>query len=165
MNVDGVISSLKNAKDPFAGWPTASAAAMAQINTIQAALDALRNKTITVTVNTIMTTTAGGSTVVTGTTSSSVGSSSVGSSSVGSNNGLATITGQTGNGPDARYDQALIPVGTGQTGNGPDARYDQGNPVVINITAPPNTVVDTTQAASTNGTRVTVNRNDPFSAI
>jgi len=162
MNVDGVISSLKNAKDPFAGWPTASAAAMAQINAIQAALDALRNKTVTVTVNTIMTTTAGGSTVVTGTTNSSVASSSVASSSVGSNNGLATITGQTGNGPDARYDQTLIPVGTGQTGNGPDARYDQANPIVINITAPPNTTIDTTQAASTNGTAVTVNRTNPF---
>ena len=35
-------------------------------------------------------------------------------------------------------------------------------PVVINITAPPNTVIDTTQAASTNGTFVTVNRNNPL---
>ena len=53
MNVDGVISSLSSAKDPFAGWPAASAAAIKQIAAIQASLDALRDKIVTVTVNTV----------------------------------------------------------------------------------------------------------------
>jgi hypothetical protein len=53
-------------------------------------------------------------------------------------------------------------VTSNNPGNGADARYDQNNPVVINITAPPSTVVETTQAASTNGTSVIVNRNNPF---
>jgi hypothetical protein len=42
MDVNGNISSLANAKDPFADWPKATAAALAEIAKIQAALDALR---------------------------------------------------------------------------------------------------------------------------
>jgi hypothetical protein len=42
MDVNGNISSLASAKDPFADWPDATKAALAEIAKIQAALDALR---------------------------------------------------------------------------------------------------------------------------
>ena len=56
MDVDGNISNLKNAKDPFKDWPTSSAAAMAQLKAIQDALAALKDKTVTVTINTVTST-------------------------------------------------------------------------------------------------------------
>ena len=55
MDVNGNISSLAGAKDPFADWPTATSAAMAQLKAIQDALAAITSKTITVTVNTVST--------------------------------------------------------------------------------------------------------------
>ena len=73
MDVNGNISSLAGAKDPFKDWPIATSAAMAQLKAIQDALAAITSKTITVTVNTVstgsiqlpanqMTTTAAGTT-------------------------------------------------------------------------------------------------------
>ena len=162
MDVDGNISALKDAKDPFKGWPTASAEAIKQIASIQAALDALRDKTIKIQIEYF----AGNAPVIIppgGGPPPVVQPPVVIPPSGGGEPPPVVIpTGQTGNGPDASYDQAHIPLVTGQTGNGPDASYDQAHPVVINITAPANTVVDTTQTASTNGTAVTVNRVDPF---
>ena len=210
MNVDGVISSLKDAKDPFAGWPTASAAAMAQIKTIQAALDALRNKTITVTVNTVTTSNGGPATSVS--TSSSSGSSS--SSTTPFVDYIAPIdpavAAQASIDSIIEYSQAAqeranamadlldaqtaiinaaldasamasqstsgvavtssVPVATAaaiQSGNRYAAQaaamYGTGdNAVNIVVTASPGIIVDTTQAASTNGTSVIVNRNNPF---
>jgi len=175
MNVDGVISSLKNAKDPFAGWPTASAAAMAQITAVQKALDALRDKMITITVNTIQTTTAGGTTTVTGYTSTGSGG---GAGSATSNttpgvviadntnplypnygkqttDGTSTVTSSV---PDAP-----LPVDSGPNDRGGGSGWLTPAPVTINVTASPGIIIDTTQAASTNGTQVTVNRNNPFS--
>jgi hypothetical protein len=55
MDVNGNISSLAGAKDPFKDWPTATSAAMAQLKAIQDALAAITSKTITVTVNTVST--------------------------------------------------------------------------------------------------------------
>lgn len=56
MDVNGNISSLANAKDPFKDWPPATAAAMAQLKAIQDALAALKDKTVTVTINTVTST-------------------------------------------------------------------------------------------------------------
>ena len=55
MDVNGNISNLATAKDPFKDWPTASAAAVSQIKLIEDELAKLVNKTITVTVNTLYT--------------------------------------------------------------------------------------------------------------
>jgi hypothetical protein len=55
MDVNGNITTLANAKDPFKDWPPATAAAMAQLKAIQDALAAIKDKTITVTVNTVNT--------------------------------------------------------------------------------------------------------------
>lgn len=55
MDVNGNISSLAGAQDPFKDWPPATAAAMAQLKAIQDALAAITSKTITVTVNTVST--------------------------------------------------------------------------------------------------------------
>jgi len=52
MDVNGNISSLANATDPFKDWPPATASAMAQLKAIQDALAALKDKTVTVTINT-----------------------------------------------------------------------------------------------------------------
>lgn len=56
MDVNGNISALAGAKDPFKDWPPATAAAMAQLKAIQDALAALKDKTVTVTVNTVTST-------------------------------------------------------------------------------------------------------------
>jgi len=53
MDVNGNISSLAGAKDPFKDWPASTSAAMAQLKAIQDAIAAIKDKTITVTVNTI----------------------------------------------------------------------------------------------------------------
>jgi hypothetical protein len=55
MDVKGNISSFAGAKDPFGDWPAATSAAMAELKTIQDALAAIRDKTITITVNTVST--------------------------------------------------------------------------------------------------------------
>jgi hypothetical protein len=65
MDVNGNISSLAKAKDPFADWPAASKAAMEQLLKIQAELAKIQSKTITVTVNTVYT--SSGTTVSTST--------------------------------------------------------------------------------------------------
>jgi len=59
MDVNGNIATLANAKDPFADWPPASKAAMSQLMAIQAALAAIKDKTITITVNTVYTNSGG----------------------------------------------------------------------------------------------------------
>jgi hypothetical protein len=53
MDVNGNISTLANAKNPFADWPPATQAAMDQLKAIQDALAAIKDKTVTVTVNTV----------------------------------------------------------------------------------------------------------------
>ena len=53
MDVNGNISALAGAKDPFKDWPASTSAAMAQLKAIQDAIAAIKDKTITVTVNTI----------------------------------------------------------------------------------------------------------------
>jgi hypothetical protein len=59
MDVNGNISTLANAKDPFKDWPPATAAAMTQLKAIQDALAAIKDKTVTVTVNTVYTNSGG----------------------------------------------------------------------------------------------------------
>ena len=177
MNVDGVISSLKDAKDPFAGWPTASAAAMAQITAIQKALDALRDKMITITVNTIQTTTAGGTTTVTGYTSTGSGGGA-GSATSNTTPGVIVYPNVTPTGQPSSYGMqstngtstvtssvpdATMPVDSGPNDRGGGSGWLTPAPVTINVTTSPGIIIDTTQAASTNGTQVTVNRNNPFS--
>lgn len=177
MNVDGVISSLKDAKDPFAGWPTASAAAMAQITAIQKALDALRDKMITITVNTIQTTTAGGTTTVTGYTSTGSGGGA-GSATSNTTPGVIVYPNVTPTGQPSSYGMqstdgtstvtssvpdATMPVDSGPNDRGGGSGWLTPAPVTINVTTSPGIIIDTTQAASTNGTAVTVNRNNPFS--
>jgi len=56
MDVNGNISNLASAKDPFGDWPAASKAAMLQLLAIQAELAKIQSKTITITVNTVNTT-------------------------------------------------------------------------------------------------------------
>jgi hypothetical protein len=55
MDVNGNISTLAKAKDPFADWPPASKAAMDQLKAIQDALAAIKDKKITITVDTVST--------------------------------------------------------------------------------------------------------------
>jgi len=59
MDVNGNISNLASAKDPFGDWPAASKAAMLQLLAIQAELAKIQSKTITITVNTVTTTSSG----------------------------------------------------------------------------------------------------------
>ena len=60
MYVNGNISSLAGAKDPFKDWPAASDAARAELKKIEDALALLKDKTITITVNTVYTQSGGG---------------------------------------------------------------------------------------------------------
>lgn len=55
MDVNGNISSLAGAKDPFKDWPAATSAAMASLKAIQDAIASIKDKTITITVNTVTT--------------------------------------------------------------------------------------------------------------
>ena len=59
MDVNGNISSLAGAKDPFQDWPAASDAARAELKKIEDALALLKDKTITITVNTVYTQSGG----------------------------------------------------------------------------------------------------------
>ena len=56
MDVNGNIGALAGAKDPFKDWPAASSAAMAQLKAIQDALATLKDKTVTVSINTVTST-------------------------------------------------------------------------------------------------------------
>jgi len=53
MDVNGNISSLAGAKDPFKDWPAASDAARAELKKIEDALALLKDKTITITIKTV----------------------------------------------------------------------------------------------------------------
>jgi hypothetical protein len=55
MDVNGNISALAGAKDPFKDWPTATQAAKDELQKIQDALALLRDKLITIQVNTVYT--------------------------------------------------------------------------------------------------------------
>ena len=59
MDVNGNISALAGAKDPFKDWPSATQAAKDQLQKIQDALALLRDKLITITVNTVYTSSGG----------------------------------------------------------------------------------------------------------
>ena len=176
MDINGNITSIKDAKNPFAGWPTATAAAVAQLAVIQAALDALRDKTIKVTVAYFSTGMPGG----TG------GGAGLGIVSpllpTGGDQGKGGHTGDGTGFPlflpgDASGDfeshragmtssvTGNIPASNGTTSSSGYSSYragEQGNPIVINVSAAPGIIVDTTQAASTNGTAITVNRTNPL---
>ena len=173
MDVNGNITSLAKAKDPFADWPAASAEAMRQLLAIQAELAKIQSKTITVTVNTVYT--SSGTTVSTAAPTGTF-------PSTGDKGGPGSATNETTPGTTVYNATTLFPnygMQTTPTSNvnalallksaesaaanpssGGGGAYDK--PIVINITAPPNTIVDTTQDASTNGTAVTVNRTNPF---
>jgi len=55
MGVDGTIGKLSTAKDPFKDWPPATSAALAQIKSIEDAVAGIKDKTVTITVNTVST--------------------------------------------------------------------------------------------------------------
>jgi hypothetical protein len=173
MDVNGNITSLAKAKDPFADWPAASAEAMRQLLAIQAELAKIQSKTITVTVNTVYT--SSGTTISTAAPTGTF-------PSTGDKGGAGAATNETTPGTTVYNATILYPNYGMQTtpkstvsslellktaesaaanpSSGGGGAYDK--PIVINITAPPNTIVDTTQDASTNGTAVTVNRTNPF---
>ena len=182
MDVNGNITALAGAKDPFKDWPTAAQSAIDQLKKVNDYLATIKDKTITITVNTV--------------TTSSGGSSSGGGGGGGAGNGqpfgpanpidpgtpFPVITvpivpnipaGGQGAGASGGF-SAIVAAAMGQvdlnpTGASSTTEYNKekyGNagaaPIVINISAPPSTTVTTTQDASTNGTPVTVNRNNPF---
>jgi len=186
MDVNGNITALAGAKDPFKDWPTAAQSAIDQLKKVNDYLATIKDKTITITVNTVTTST--GSTTSIGGGGSGGGGAKGGtpgpsnpidpqsptpviiippSSSIpngGTNRGsgnsggfssvVADIMGYTD--PNPTDAASLTEYNKEKYGN-------QGNaPIVINISAPPSTTVTTTQDASTNGTPVTVNRNNPF---
>jgi len=182
MDVNGNITALAGAKDPFKDWPTAAQSAIDQLKKVNDYLATIKDKTITITVNTV--------------TTSSGASSSGGGGGGGAGNGkpfgpanpidpgtpFPVITvpivpnipaGGQGAGASGGF-SAIVAAAMGQvdlnpTGASSTTEYNKekyGNagaaPIVINISAPPSTTVTTTQDASTNGTPVTVNRNNPF---
>ena len=53
MDVNGNISKLAGAKDPFADWPPATASALSQLKAIEDALKLIKDKTVTITVLTV----------------------------------------------------------------------------------------------------------------
>jgi len=59
MDVNGNILKLGTAKDPFAGFPDDVKAALEKIAKVQEAINALKGKTVTITVNTVTTGTSG----------------------------------------------------------------------------------------------------------
>jgi len=65
MDVNGNISKISNAKDPFSDWPPATKAAMDQLTAIQKALADINSKKITITVDTVYTNSGGGSVTTT----------------------------------------------------------------------------------------------------
>jgi len=201
MDVNGNISALATAKDPFKDWPTASAAAMAQLKAIQDALAALKDKTITITVKTVTTTSAGGTTSGTTTVTSTdpnapgapgtplpptfkpqvvlpknplvpgdygfVGPVSVQEQQTALQKIIDSVSLTDANAQNSFTSGVTNGESVAAAISG--ARYAAqgihsmgGGTVVVNITAPKDTVVTTTQDASTNGTPVTVNRNSPF---
>jgi len=180
MDVNGNITALAGAKDPFKDWPTAAQSAIDQLKKVNDYLATIKDKTITITVNTV--------------TTSSGGSSSAAAVGVGNGKpfgpaypldpttGFPVITvpvvpnipaGGQGLGASGGFSSVVAAAmgqidlnPTGATSLGEYNREKYGNasnsPIVINISAPPSTTVTTTQDASTNGTPVTVNRNNPF---
>ena len=172
MDVNGNISSLANAKDPFKDWPAASAEAMRQLLAIQAELAKIQSKTITVTVNTVYTTS--------GTTVSTAAPTGL-FPSTGDKGGAGAATNATTPGTtvyNATVDypnygmqttakssvSALQLLKTAESSaampSNSGGAYDK--PIVITVVAAPNLTVEHTQDASTNGTAVTVNRTNPF---
>ena len=191
MDVNGNISSLALAKDPFKDWPTVTSSALAQIKAIQDALNALSAKPYNVTI----TTTTTGTTVSSSSGGGGGGGGSKGGTpgpsnpidpqnpspviiipvppdipTTGTNNGSGTNGGAGSSGGFssvvAKYMGYADPNPTDAASLSEYNREKYGNqgnaPIVINISAPPSTTVTTTQDASTNGTPVTVNRNNPF---
>jgi hypothetical protein len=181
MDVNGNITALAGAKDPFKDWPTAAQSAIDQLKKVNDYLATIKDKTITITVNTVTTST--GSTTSIGGGGAKGGtpgpsnpidpqsptpviiippSSSIpnGGTNRGSGNSggfssvVADIMGYTN--PNPTDATSLTEYNKEKYGNQGAA------PIVINISAPPSTTVTTTQDASTNGTPVTVNRNNPF---
>ena len=172
MDVNGNISSLANAKDPFKDWPAASAEAMRQLLAIQAELAKIQSKTITVTVNTVYTSS--------GTTVSTAAPTGL-FPSTGDKGGAGAATNETTPGTtvyNATVDypnygmqttakssvSALQLLKTAESSaampSNSGGAYDK--PIVITVVAAPNLTVEHTQDASTNGTAVTVNRTNPF---
>ena len=164
MDVNGNITSLAKAKDPFSDWPEASAAAMRQLLAIQAELAKIQSKKITIEVNTVYT--SNGTAVAAsggafkGTTPGSEdkipGTIIYPSTPAYPDYGMQTTPKSTVSAIELLKTAEAVPYSPSNSGGA----YDK--PIVINITAPPNTVIDTTQDASTNGTAVTVNRTNPF---
>jgi len=181
MDVNGNITALAGAKDPFKDWPTAAQSAIDQLKKVNDYLATIKDKTITITVNTVTTST--GSTTSIGGGGAKGGtpgpsnpidpqsptpviiippSSSIpnGGSDLGAGNsgGFSSVVAKAMGYTDANPTDAvsLSEYNKEKYGNAGAA------PIVINISAPPSTTVTTTQDASTNGTPVTVNRNNPF---
>jgi hypothetical protein len=181
MDVNGNITALAGAKDPFKDWPTAAQSAIDQLKKVNDYLATIKDKTITITVNTVTTST--GSTT-------SIGGGGAKGGTPGPSNPIdpqsptpVIIIPPSSNIPNGGSDlgagnsggfSSVVAKAMGYTDANPtDAasltEYNKekyGNagaaPIVINISAPPSTTVTTTQDASTNGTPVTVNRNNPF---
>jgi hypothetical protein len=66
MDVNGNISSLAGAKDPFKDWPPATSAALAQVKAIQDAIASIQDKKVTITVTTVTVPGGGGGSTANG---------------------------------------------------------------------------------------------------
>jgi uncharacterized membrane protein YgcG len=188
MDVNGNITALAGAKDPFKDWPTAAQSAIDQLKKVNDYLATIKDKTITITVNTV-TTSTGSTTSIGGGGSSSGGGGAKGGTPGPSNpidpqsptpviiippsssipNGGSDLGAGNSGGFSSVVAKAMGYTDANPTDAASLTEYNKekyGNagaaPIVINISAPPSTTVTTTQDASTNGTPVTVNRNNPF---
>jgi len=179
MDVNGNITALAGAKDPFKDWPTAAQSAIDQLKKVNDYLATIKDKTITITVNTV-TTSSGGSSSGGGGAGNGQPFGPANPIDPGTSFPVITVpivpnipVGGQGAGASGGF-SAIVAAAMGQVDLNPTSaasttEYNKekyGNagaaPIVINISAPPSTTVTTTQDASTNGTPVTVNRNNPF---
>jgi hypothetical protein len=182
MDVNGNISTLANAKDPFKDWPPATAAAMAQLKAIQDALAAIKDKTITVTVNTVNT----------GVMSVSTGSNGVQSVSTTPSTGLAPfdiagagistigdyMSGVTNSGLYSNPGSGVSTIGDylaktnnnglyANPGNGISTigDYQASHPITVNVQIDGTAITNTLVNNSASGIPTTMNRSGYFSGL
>ena len=176
MDVNGNISTLANAKDPFKDWPPATAAAMTQLKAIQDALAAILDKKITVTVNTVYTNSGGSGGGSVTTTLPPLGNANEGAPIVipssGINKGNSNALGSANEGAPISYMPVLSTVNPSitQTNNplNPNGA-NEGAPinVVVNLNGQTvnNAITDAQVNNSASGINSTFNRSGYFAGL
>jgi hypothetical protein len=181
MDVNGNISTLANAKDPFKDWPPATAAAMTQLKAIQDALALITDKKITVTVNTVYTTsgTPSGSGIPGGSSGGSVtttipklGNANEGAPIVipssGINQGNPNALGNANEGAPISYVPVISTVNPSitQTNNpyNPNGA-NEGAPITVNVQIDGTAITNTLVNNSASGIPVSMNRSGYFSGL